>query len=64
MTVGELILLSPKNFEDEGDYMGLIVDKRQIGSGTRGGTTLYDVLLTRTNEIVTISDIYFTMRRF
>ena len=63
MNIGELVFISPKNFEDEGDHLALIISKRPIGSGNRGSTTLYDVLLTHTNEVITITDIYFTMRR-
>jgi len=63
MIVGDLIYLCPNGFEDQGEYMGLVLRKKELGSGRRGSTTLYDVLLTDTNELVTISDIYFTMRK-
>ena len=64
MKIGDLIYLKPKNtkIEDE-DYVGLIVHLEQVGSGKTGSTVLYDVLLTETNEVITISDIYFEIWR-
>ena len=60
MKIGDLIYLKPKNtkIEDE-DYVGLLVHTEQVGSNKGGSTILYDVLLTETNEVITISDIYF-----
>lgn len=64
MKIGDLIYLKPKNtkIEDE-DYVGLLVHTEQVGSNKGGSTILYDVLLTETNEVITISDIYFEIWR-
>ena len=64
MKIGDLIYLKPKNtkIEDE-DYVGLVVHKEQVGYHRGGSTILYDVLLTETNEVITISDIYFEIWR-
>ena len=64
MKVGDLIYLKPKNtkIKDE-DYVGLVIHTEQVGSNHGGSTILYDVLLTETNEVITISDIYFEIWR-
>ena len=64
MKAGDLIYLKPKTkrIEDE-DYIGLVVHAEQVGSNKGGSTILYDVLLTETNEVITISDIYFEIWR-
>ena len=64
MKIGDLIYLKPKNtrIEDE-DHVGLVVHTEQVGSNHGGSTILYDVLLTETNEVITISDIYFEIWR-
>ena len=64
MKEGDLIYLKPKNtkIEDE-DYVGLVLHTEQVGSNHGGSTVLYDVLLTETNEVITISDIYFEIWR-
>jgi len=43
--------------------IGLLVNMEQVGSNHGGSTILYDVLLTDTNEVHTISDIYFEIWR-
>ena len=64
MKEGDLIYLKPKNTKIEGeDYVGLVVHAEQVGSNHGGSTVLYDVLLTETNEVITISDIYFEIWR-
>ena len=64
MKIGDLIYLKPKGvwIEDE-DYVGLIVHMEQVGRAKIDSTILYDVLLTETNEVITISDIYFEIWR-
>lgn len=64
MRTGDLIYIKPKqDRKDDEDYIGLIVHQEQVGRGGKGSTILYDVLLTDTNEVVTISDIYFQIWR-
>jgi hypothetical protein len=48
---------------DNNNYIGLLVNMEQVGSNKGGSTVLYDVLLTDTNEVITISDIYFKIWR-
>ena len=64
MKIGDLVYLRPKNLREEDDLIGLLVNMEQVGSGKTGSTVLYDVLLTETNEVTTISDIYFEIGRF
>jgi len=64
MQTGDLIYIKPKSSsKDDEDYVGLIVHQEQVGSNHGGSTILYDVLLTETNEVITISDIYFEIWR-
>ena len=63
MRIGELVYLRPKSLRDEEDMIGLLVNMEQVGSDTKGSTMLYDVLLTDTNEVHTLSDIYFEIWR-
>ena len=63
MKIGDLVYLRPKNLREEDDLIGLLVNMEQVGSGKTGSTVLYDVLLTETNEVTTISDIYFEIWR-
>ena len=64
MKAGDLIYLKPKNMEiEDEDYVGLVLHAEQVGSNKGGSTILYDVLLTETNEVITISDIYFEIWR-
>ena len=63
MRIGDLVYLRPKNLREEDDLIGLLVNMEQVGSGKTGSTVLYDVLLTETNEVITISDIYFEIWR-
>jgi|TARA_R110001592_G_C12711734_1_gene707912 hypothetical protein len=64
MKVGDLVYLKPKSTKhaDE-DFIGLVIHKEQVGSGKTGSTILYDVMLTETNELITISDVYFKIWR-
>lgn len=64
MQIGDLIYIKPKNAKNEDeDYVGLVVHTEQVGSNHGGSTILYDVLLAETNELITISDIYFEIWR-
>ena len=64
MQVGDLVYLKPKtNNPDDVDFVGLLLHMEQVGSGKTGSTILYDVLLTDTNEVHTLSDIYFEIWR-
>ena len=64
MQVGDLVYLKPKtNNPDDVDFIGLLLHMEHVGNKGRGGTTLYDVLLTETNEVHTLSDIYFEIWR-
>ena len=64
MNIGDLVYLRPKNLTvDEEEIIGLLVNMEQVGSGKTGSTILYDVLLTDTNEVHTLSDIYFEIWR-
>ena len=64
MKIGDLVYLRPKNLtSDEEEIIGLLVNMEQVGSGKTGSTILYDVLLTDTNEVHTLSDIYFEIWR-
>ena len=63
MKIGDLVYLRPKNLREEDDLIGLLVNMEQVGSGKTGSTVLYDVLLIETNEVITISDIFFEIWR-
>ena len=58
MQIGDLVYLRPKSFKEE-DMIGLLVHMEQVGYAKIDSTILYDVLLTETNEVLTVSDIYF-----
>ena len=62
MKTGDLVYLRHKIHDDD-DYVGLIVQREQVGTPSTGSTILYDILLTETNELITISDIYFDIWR-
>ena len=64
MKVGDLVYLRPKNLTwDEEDIIGLLVNMVHVGRSKLDGTWLYDVLLTDSNEVHTLSDIYFEIWR-
>jgi len=65
MKEGDLVYLKPKSqYQDnEEEFIGLVIHQQQVGSNQGGSTILYDVLLTDTNEVITISDIYFDIWR-
>ena len=63
MRVGDLVYLRPKNLRDEEELIGLLVHMEQVGQAKIDSTILYDVLLTDTNEVHTVSDIYFEIWR-
>ena len=65
MKEGDLVYLKPKSQyrDNEEDFIGLVIQQQQVGSNQGGSTILYDVLLTETNEVITISDIYFEIWR-
>ena len=64
MQVGDLVYIKPKpsRLEDE-DFIGLVLNKQKVGRSKLDSTILYDVLMAETNEVVTVSDIYFTIWR-
>ena len=64
MQVGDLVYLKPKpsRLEDE-DFIGLLLSKKRVGRSKIDSTVLYDVLMAETNEIITVSDIYFEIWR-
>lgn len=64
MQIGDLVYLKPRNtrIEDE-NYIGLLLNKERIGDKDHRGCYLYDVLFAESNEVITISDIYFEIRR-
>ena len=66
MSIGDLVWLRPQNrdpLDVDEDYIGLVVNMKHVGRSKRDGTWLYDVLLNETNEVITISDIYFEIWR-
>ena len=63
MKVGDLVYLKPKNGTEDEDYIGLLVHMKQVGRSKIDRTILYDVLFSESNEVITISDIYFTIWR-
>ena len=72
MKEGDLVYLKPnygkdiidiRAIEDEEDFIGLVIHRHQVGSNQGGSTILYDVLLTETNKVITISDMYFKIWR-
>ena len=64
MKIGDLVYLRPKNLTwDEEDIIGLLVNMEHVGRSKLDGTWLYDVLLTDTNEVHTLTDIYFDIWR-
>ena len=63
MKIGDLVYLRPKNLREDEDYTGLLVNMKHVGRSKLDGTWLYDVLLNDTSEVITISDIYFTIWR-
>ena len=64
MKIGDLVFLKPKSQKiEEEDYIGLLVKMQHVGRSKLDGTWLYDVLLNETNEVITISDIYFEIWR-
>mgnify|MGYP001401193260 CR=1 FL=1 len=63
MKIGDLVYLRPKNLRDEEEYIGLLVNMEQVGSNHGGSTILYDVFFSDTNDVHTVSDIYFKIWR-
>ena len=64
MTVGDLIFFKQKGkLGDDHDYIGLLIGMQHVGRSKLDGTWLYDVLLTDTSELITVSDIYFDIWR-
>lgn len=64
MRTGDLIYFKQKGkLGDNNDYLGLIVNMQEVGRAKIDSTVLYDVLLTETNEVITVSDIYFEIWR-
>ena len=64
MRTGDLICFKQKGkLGDNNDYIGLLVEMQHVGKSKLDGTWLFDVLLTETNELITISDIYFDIWR-
>ena len=63
MKIGDLVYLRPKNLREEDEMIGLLVHMEQVGQSKLDSTILYDVLLIDTNDLITISDIYFEIWR-
>ena len=63
MKVGDLVYLKPNRALENEEYMGLLVHMEQVGRSKLDSTILYDVLFAETNEVITVSDIYFTIWR-
>ena len=61
MKIGDLVYLKHKHYKED-DYIGLIVGSEYVGMEDKG-TFLYDILFTETNEVITVSDIYFEVWR-
>lgn len=62
MQIGDLIYMKSKLRDSEEEYIGLLINQEVVGS-EENNTMLYDVLLADTNEILTLSDIYFEIWR-
>lgn len=64
MRTGDLIYFKQKGkLGDNNDYLGLLVKMQHVGRSKLDGTWLYDVLINETNEVITVSDIYFDIWR-
>ena len=64
MKIGDLVYLRPKHFvQPVQNLVGLIVKMQKVGRSKIDSTVLYDVLLNETNEVITITDIYFEIWR-
>ena len=59
---GDLIYMKSKLRDSEEEYIGLLISQERVGS-KENTSVLYDVLLSDTNEILTLSDIYFEIWR-
>ena len=62
MQNGDLIYMKSKLRDSEEEYIGLLISQERVGS-KENTSVLYDVLLSDTNEILTLSDIYFEIWR-
>ena len=61
---GDLVYLRPKADRLIEDYVGLVINCETVPQSTRlTSTVLYDVLVTETNELITVSDIFFEIWR-
>ena len=61
---GDLVYLKPKADRLIEDYVGLVINCERVPQSTRlTSTVLYDVLVTETNELITVSDIFFEIWR-
>ena len=64
MKIGDLVYLRPKHtIQPVQDLIGLLVKMQHVGRSKLDGTWLYDVLINETNELITVSDIYFDIWR-
>lgn len=63
MQVGDLIAFYPKSGLEKEQYVGLLLNKETVGRAKLDTSILYDVLIGGTDEVITISDIYFTIWR-
>ena len=61
MQIGDLVYLKHKNYDE--DFIGLLVEMQHVGRSKLDGTWLYDILMSDTDEVITISDIYFEIWR-
>lgn len=64
MKIGDLVYLRPKHIvQPVQDLVGLLVKMQHVGHSKLDGTWLYDVLVSETTEMITVSDIYFEIWR-
>ena len=64
MKIGDLVYLRPKHVVQPMEkIIGLLVSMEHVGRSKLDGTWLYDVLVNETNEVITVSDIYFDIWR-
>ena len=64
MKIGDIVYLRPKHIvQPVQDFVGLLVKMQHVGRSKLDGTWLYDVLINETNEVITVSDIYFEIWR-
>ena len=63
MQAGDLIGFYPKSGLEKEEYMGLLLNVQTVGRSKLDTSILYDALIGETDEVITISDIYFSVWR-